>query len=176
MRVVGGVYRHRELVWPKSLMTRPTKDMVREAIFSALSNKVNNSIVLDLFAGSGALAIEAISRGASFAYLVDHDYQALDAIKKNLETLKITNAQVYSCDYLVALKDLINHQVKIDIIFIDPPYKMNDYQKIIDETLPILKSDSVIVIESDALVKLNITSKKYKEYKYGKTFVTIIWK
>ena len=160
MRVVGGVYRHRELVWPKTLTTRPTKDMVREAIFSALSNKVNNSIVLDLFAGSGALAIEAISRGASFSYLIDNDYNALDAIKKNLERLKINNAQVYSCDYLLALKDLIHHQVKIDILFIDPPYKMNDYEKIINEAMPILKNDGVIVIESNALVKLNITSKK----------------
>lgn len=176
MRVVGGVYRHRELVWPKTLTTRPTKDMVREAIFSALSYKVNNSIVLDLFAGSGAFAIEAISRGATFAYLIDNDYQALDAIRKNLENLKINNAQVYSCDYLVALKDLIHHQVKIDILFIDPPYKMNDYQKIIDEASVILKNDSVIVIESDSVLKINITNKKYKEYKYGKTFVTIIWK
>ena len=84
MRVVGGVYRHRELAWPKSIATRPTKDMVREAVFSALSNKVSNSVVLDLFAGSGAFAIEAISRGASFAYLVDNDFEANKAINQNI--------------------------------------------------------------------------------------------
>lgn len=176
MRVVGGVYRHRELVWPKTNATRPSKDMVREAIFSALSNRVDNSVVLDLFAGSGAYAIEAISRGASFSYLVDNDYAANEAIRSNLANLKISNAKVYSSDYLVALKDLILHQVKIDILFLDPPYKMNDYEKIILEASPLLKDNSVIVIESDAKINITNTYHKIKEYKYGKTLVTILWK
>lgn len=176
MRVVGGEFRHRELVWPKSITTRPSKDMVREAIFSALGNKVINSVVLDLFAGSGALAIEAISRGASFGYLVDNDYEANKAINQNLANLKINNAKVYSTDYLIALKDLINHNVKIDILFLDPPYKMNEYNKFINEANDLLKDDAVIVIESDS--KVNITSNyhKVKDYRYGKTFVTILWK
>ena len=87
MRVVGGLYRHRELAWPKVEDTRPTKDMVREAIFSALSSKVTNSVVLDLFAGSGAMGIEAISRGASFTYLVDNSYEAIKAINQNINKI-----------------------------------------------------------------------------------------
>lgn len=176
MRVVGGVYRHRELAWPKSSATRPTKDMVREAVFSALSNKVSNSVVLDLFAGSGAFAIEAISRGASFAYLVDNDFEANKAINQNLTNLKINNAKVYSSDYLVALKDLIAHQVKIDILFLDPPYAMNDYQKYIEEAYPLLNNNAVIVVESNDPIKVTGNYKKVKEYKYGKTLVTILWR
>lgn len=176
MRVVGGEFRHRELVWPKSLTTRPTKDMVREAMFSALIHKVTNSVVLDLFAGSGAFAIEAISRGASFSYLVDNDYEANKAINQNLSNLKINNAKVYSTDYLIALKDLINHNVKIDILFLDPPYKMDDYIKFINESSVLLKDDAVIIIESDHTVKITGNYHKIKEYRYGKTFVTILWK
>lgn len=176
MRIVGGLYRHREITWPKDLATRPTKDMVREAVFSALTNKTNNSIVLDLFAGSGAFALEAISRGASFSYLVDNSVNAINAINENINKLKINNAKVYSCDYLKAINDLINHQVKIDLLFLDPPYKMNDYQKIINEVNPLLNKDAVIVIESDIPVKVTGNYKKIKEYKYGKTLVTILWK
>ncbi|MCQ2786937.1 MAG: 16S rRNA (guanine(966)-N(2))-methyltransferase RsmD [Bacilli bacterium] len=176
MRVVGGLYRHRELVWPKVEGTRPTKDMVREAIFSAISSKLTNSVVLDLFAGSGAMAIEAISRGASFGYLVDNSYDANIAIKENLTNLKINNAKVYSTDYLDALNDLKNHNVKIDVLFLDPPYKMNEYEKFISEANDLLNEHAVIVIESDAQVKINGTYNKIKEYRYGKTFVTILWR
>lgn len=176
MRVVGGVYRHRELAWPKTSATRPTKDMVREAIFSAISNKVNNSVVLDLFAGSGAFAIEAISRGATFSYLVDNDIEANKIINQNLTNLKITNAKLYSCDYLIAIKDLITHNIKIDVLFLDPPYQMNDYQKFINECSLVLKDDAVIIVESDASIKIEGSYRKVKEYKYGKTLVTILWK
>ncbi|MCQ2792391.1 MAG: 16S rRNA (guanine(966)-N(2))-methyltransferase RsmD [Bacilli bacterium] len=173
MRVVAGSFRHRELVWPKSQTIRPTKDMVREALFSALGQKVINSVVLDLFAGSGALAIEALSRGAKFAYFVDHDKLAIEAIKQNLTNLAIKNAQVYLLDYQDALKKI---NEKIDILFLDPPYQMNDYQSIIDQVNHLLNDKSVIIIESDSLVKIKMPMNKMKEYKYGKTFVTILWK
>ncbi|MCQ2795284.1 MAG: 16S rRNA (guanine(966)-N(2))-methyltransferase RsmD [Bacilli bacterium] len=176
MRVVGGIYRHRELAWPKVDDTRPTKDMVREAIFSAISSKVTNSVVLDLFAGSGAMAIEAISRGASFIYLVDNSYEARKAITQNFTNLKINNAKLYSSDYLVAINDLKNHNVKIDILFLDPPYKMNEYEKFISEANDLLNDRAVIVIESGAPIKINGTYSKIKEYRYGKTFVTILWR
>ncbi len=176
MRVVGGKYRHRELTMPKGDATRPTKDMVREAIFSAISFKIPNSVVLDLFAGSGAFAIEAISRDASYGYLVDNDFLAVKTIRENIKNLKIENAKIYSCNYIDALKDLINHNIKIDILFLDPPYRMNDYQKFIDEATFILKEDAVIVIESESKVSIKDNYKKIKEYKYGKTYVTILWK
>lgn len=176
MRIVGGVYRHRELVWPKDLSTRPSKDMVREAIFSAILTKVNDSVVLDLFAGSGAFALEAISRGASFSYLVDNSSKAIDAIKQNINNLKIKNAKVYSSDYLTALNDLKNHQVKIDILFLDPPYMMNDYSKYINEASDLLNEHAVIVIESGSKINVIGNYQKVKEYKYGKTLVTILWK
>ena len=89
MRIVGGKYRHRELVMPQGDATRPTKDMVREAIFSALSTKVNDSVVLDLFAGSGQLGIEALSRGARKAVFIDNNKDAHDCIIENLKTTKL---------------------------------------------------------------------------------------
>lgn len=175
MRVVGGKYRHRELVMPQGDATRPTKDMVREAIFSALGTKVINAYVLDLFAGSGAFAIEAISRGAQFAYMVDNDLNACKAIRENLKKLNI-NYPLLDRDYLDAISYLQKNNTKVDIIFIDPPYKMNNYQKIIDEVSPLLNDNSTLVIESNSPISVTTSFTKKKEYKYGKTFVTILWK
>lgn len=176
MRVVAGIYRHRELKLPNPKFTRPTKDMVKEALFSALGDRVHNSTILDLFAGSGALAIEALSRGAKFAYLVDNNLDAINTININLNNLKIKNVKVMMMDYLLAVNKIKTTNELIDIVFIDPPYAMNDYQSIINQISPILNSSSIIVIESDALIKINYPCQKVKEYKYGKTFVTILWK
>jgi len=178
MRVVGGIYRHRELLMPLGDATRPTKDMVKEALFSALGYKVNDAITLDLFAGSGALGIEAISRGAKECYLVDNDLEAIKCINKNIFSLKINNAHVINSDYLEALKILKNKNIKFDLLLIDPPYKMNNYQFIIDELNKhnLINKNAAIVLESDNELNINGTYSKTKNYKYGKTFITILWK
>ena len=111
MRIVGGIYRRRLIDYPKDFdenyETRPTKDRVREAIFSALTNYVEETFVLDLFAGSGALGIEALSRGASFCDFVDASKDAYKTIIKNLQSLKIENAKAYLGDYKKILEILI---------------------------------------------------------------------
>lgn len=161
---------------PDTILTRPTKDMVKEAMFSALNENVNDAKVLDLFAGSGALAIEALSRGAKEAYLVDNSYEAIKVINQNINALKITNAKIIKDDYQAAINQLNRAQVRFDLVFLDPPYKINEYQHIIDKLSLILSEHHVIVIESDASISLNGQWSKKKEYKYGKTWVTILWK
>jgi len=176
MRIVGGIYRHRIIEWPNDQTnTRPTKDRVREAIFSAL-NDVDNLNVLDLYAGSGAMGLEALSREAKFCYFVDIATIALKTIKKNIDSLKV-NSENYQ---IIAKKDeeaIQNIDRKIDLLILDPPYKEGKYNEIIEKCSPILSENHIIVCESDRKLVFDESSyKKIKEYKYGDTLVTILWK
>lgn len=176
MRIVGGKYRHRIITWPDDQTnTRPTKDRVREAVFSAIGD-IDNCIALDLYSGSGAMGIEALSRGCSFCYFVDIAQIALKTIKQNLNTLSIPET-----DYMVIpRKDYDAIKIvdkKIDILILDPPYKQGMYYEIIDACKDILAENSIIICESDHSLKFNdVDYKKIKEYKYGETIVTILWK
>ena len=99
MRIIGGIYRHRNIIFPSEKTTRPTKDRIRESLFSSLGDSIVTKRVLDLFAGSGAYGIEALSRGASFCTFVDLENEPIKCIKTNLSTLKIDNAKVVKSDY-----------------------------------------------------------------------------
>ena len=123
MRVIAGLYRHRELKMPKSNLTRPTKDMVKGAVFNALGVKINEAVVLDLFAGSGALGIEAISRGAKFTYFVDSSLDAKETILTNLNNLKIKNYQL--------IKDAEQYKLSVmcgTVALYEIKYVLNDNQ------------------------------------------------
>lgn len=176
MRIVGGKYRHRNIIWPDDQTnTRPTKDRVREAVFSAVGD-ITDYVVLDLYAGSGAMGIEALSRDAKFCYFVDIASAALKTIKANLVSLSIPNE-----DYFVlARKDIDAIKFidkKIDLLILDPPYKQGKYNEIIEECKNILSEKCIIVCESDKKLSFNeVDYKKIKEYKYGETIVTILWK
>ena len=89
MRIIGGIYRHRNIIFPSEKTTRPTKDRIRESLFSSLGDSIVTKRVLDLFAGSGAYGIEALSRGASFCTFVDLENEPIKCIKTNLTTLKV---------------------------------------------------------------------------------------
>jgi 16S rRNA (guanine966-N2)-methyltransferase len=117
MRVVAGEYRGRRLQAPRGTSVRPTSDRVREALFSILGD-IEGLRVLDLFAGSGALAIEALSRGAASATLVENDRAALDAIRANLAPLEGANAEIVRAD---ALAWLGGRRGPFDLVFADPP-------------------------------------------------------
>ena len=111
MRIVAGKYRHRLIDYPENNPDiRPTKDMVREGVFSALGD-ISNKKVLDLFAGSGSMGIEALSRGASLCYFVDKSDLSIKVVKKNCLTLGIDNARVMQMDYLEALNKFIEKKV-----------------------------------------------------------------
>src|ERR1700756_415011 len=122
MRVIAGIYGGRSLVAPRGRSTRPTSDRVREALFSILgADSLEGARVLDLFAGSGALAIEALSRGAAEATLVDSSAVAVDAIRRNLSALGL-DAQVRRQRASVFLERARAAERQYDLVFLDPPY------------------------------------------------------
>ncbi len=181
MRIVGGKYKRRLIEFPDSkedqYETRPTKDRIREAIFNALGPLSDEELVLDLFAGSGSLGIEALSRGAQKALFVDARKEAYKTIQKNLLSLHIENALVFQQDYQKFLKSWIAKQERFSLVFLDPPYKMNIYYEVIDflENNDLLTERACLVLESDH--PLEFDDQKYQEirhYQYGFIHVTII--
>lgn len=123
MRVIGGRFGGRTLSPVPGLGTRPTADRVRESLFNVLAPRIVDSCVLDLFSGTGALGIEAFSRGAARAVLVEHDAKALRTIGRNLQALDLTSSiQVLSLPVAGALPWLRRHGQRFDLVFMDPPY------------------------------------------------------
>ncbi|HSL91736.1 MAG TPA: 16S rRNA (guanine(966)-N(2))-methyltransferase RsmD [Candidatus Limnocylindrales bacterium] len=122
MRIVAGKWRGRPLRAPKGLAVRPTSDRVREAIFDILGGGVEGASVLDLFAGSGALGLEAISRGASRGVFVESDPAAFGFLRKNIESLGAGEAEAILLDYRQALRRLGARSMRFDLVFLDPPY------------------------------------------------------
>ncbi len=135
MRVISGTAKGKKLNSLEGLETRPTLDRVKESIFNILQFDIKDKRVLDLFSGSGALAIEALSRGAKKAVLCDNSYKAIQMINKNLEETKLKDkAEVINKDYLEVIQDLKSKE-KFDIIFLDPPYKSNYIVESIEKIL-----------------------------------------
>ena len=124
MRIISGKSRGAIIAAPPGTLTRPTADRVREAVFSSLGS-VEGLAVLDLFAGSGALALEALSRGASRAQMVENRIGAVRTIARNITKLGFENAALSRRDYLAFLKDAAKKQLRFDLIFVDPPYRMH---------------------------------------------------
>lgn len=153
MRVISGKARGTKLSSIESLSTRPTLDRVKESLFNIIQNNLRGAVVLDLFAGSGQLGIEALSRGADKAYLCDINRDAVKMIKQNLEKTKLKDkAVVINEDYKKALR-ILNTNEKFDIIFIDPPYKediaVDSIIDIIHESR--LKENGIMIIETDEI-------------------------
>lgn len=122
MRVIAGKYKSRQLKSVKSNLTRPTTDRNKENMFNIIGPYFEGGNVLDLFAGSGGLGIEALSRGCDYLYSVDNQYAAFQVIKENIKMLAIENAKVFKLDYRKALKRFASEQVKFDLVLLDPPY------------------------------------------------------
>jgi len=176
MRVIAGTLGGRRIAAPAGQSTRPTPERVREALFSALGD-LSGLRVLDLFAGSGALAIEALSRGAEHAVLVENDRWAGVTITGNLETLELTErAELREVDALAALKAAASGGEHFDLIFVDPPYK--DAPKLgpqLSETLPeVLNPGARVVAESDRRTPLEVSGVPLTfERRYGDTLLRI---
>ncbi len=153
MRVISGSARGTKLSSIDSELTRPTLDRVKESLFNILQGKMQDVVVLDLFAGSGALGIEAISRGARKAYFCDKNKQAISMIRQNLEKTRFMDkAVIINSDYKECLSKIKD---KVDIIFVDPPYKDNlsiDSVKNIIER-GILNKEGMIIIETDEICR-----------------------
>jgi len=176
MRVISGEARGVTLKTPEGLKTRPTADRVKEAMFSIIQFDLPGARVLDLFAGTGQLGIESISRGAAFADFVDESDTACTLVRENLKRTKFTSrAQVVRSDYKAFLDRCTN---RYNIILLDPPYAdifLENALKLITE-IDILQSNGIIVTERPIGKALLCDFPGYvrsKDYKYGKTLVTI---
>lgn len=149
MRIIAGSARGRSICAPKGHDTRPTQDYVRESLFNILQQAVPDAIVLDLFAGSGALALEAISRGAEHAVLVDSATDAMRCIEQNVTALRFSEQiTLQKCDWQLALKRLRGDR-QFTLVFIDPPYKMTDTAAQCNLLMQygLLKPNATLVIE-----------------------------
>lgn len=123
MYIVGGKFKHQRLFAPKSNLTRPTSSKLREALFNICQNYIADADFLDLFAGSGAMGLEAISRGARSATFVEISREAVRIIKRNIENLKVEQQCEVLCGQVLALLKLLErHNRQFDIIYVDPPY------------------------------------------------------
>lgn len=179
MRVIGGIYKRRLLSWPDDAKhIRPTKDRIREAIFSALG-PLDGLTSLDLYSGSGAMGIESLSRGCSFATFVDCNKVALDTTKNNLSSLGIKNARIIAKKDVDAITSFIQNQEKFDVLFLDPPYEEGKYEEIINTFISndLLNAHAIIVIEANRSVNIPETWYiKRKDYQYGEVKVIILWR
>ena len=185
MRVISGSARGTVLHSIEDISTRPTLDRVKESLFNIIQNNIEDTTVLDLFAGSGAIGIEFLSRRAKQVYFCDKSSKAVDMIEKNLEKTKLKEkAIVYNKDYIDCINTVKN--VKFDIIFLDPPYKeefaLDAIEKI--SNLQLLKDDGIIIIETDEperdinrINNMNINYKIYDLRKYGRvSLIFLKWK
>ncbi|HEU0019142.1 MAG TPA: 16S rRNA (guanine(966)-N(2))-methyltransferase RsmD [Thermoleophilaceae bacterium] len=172
MRVVAGELRGRKLVAPPGDATRPTADRVREALFSILGD-VSGARVLDLYAGSGALGIEALSRGAAAAVFVDSSQAAVTAIRRNLSELGL-EAPVQRRDALAYLAAAADGD-PYDLVFADPPYDsaLRVGPDLAERLPPILSEDAVIVTESNKRAPLELPFPLLRERSYGDTRIAV---
>lgn len=151
MRIIAGNARGRTFEAPKGMDTRPTLDRVRENVFNILQMKVRGAKVLDLFSGSGAMAFEAISRGADAAVLVDYDRGAHAVEKQNAQKLHMAEqCTILNCDWKAALQQLAGRGERFGVVFLDPPYAMHDMTAVLEALTAVIDEDAVIVLEHEA--------------------------
>ena len=150
MRIIAGLARGRTFDAPPGRDTRPTLDRVRENVFNILQMKVRGAQVLDLFSGSGAMAFEAISRGADGAVLVDCDRTAHMVECKNAEKLHMREqCSIMHCDWQMAVRQLAAANKRFAVVFLDPPYAMHDMVPVMEALRPVLLDEAVILLEHD---------------------------
>ena len=174
MRVISGKYKGKNLIGFDIDGTRPTMDRVKESLFGIIQNEIRNSIVLDLFAGSGSLGIEAISNGASETYFIDNNIELINIIKKNTNGMN-DKIHIMKSDYKSALELFKNSNIKFDIIFLDPPYKLNLINDCLDKIIEynLLNEDGIIVCEYENEEVVNDKLKLIKDKKYGSKKIKI---
>ena len=170
MRVISGTARGTKVNSIQELSTRPTLDRVKESLFNILQPNIQeDSVILDLFSGSGALGLEALSRGAKSATLCDNSKKAIKVIENNLQKTKL-EAEIINEDFTKCIEKLQGKQ--FDIIFLDPPYETNYIEKAINKILEcnLLKKDGLIIAETDNqkivenIEKLDITIRDKRKY------------
>ncbi len=179
MRIIAGQAKGRKIKSLEGRKVRPTSDRVKEAVFSMLGFAVSGGRVLDLFAGTGNLGLEALSRGASMVTFIDNNTDACNVIKHNVKLLGFEEqAEVYLTDAFKAVKKFGSMDKKYDIIFIDPPYGDNIYNKIVSDLVreDIIDENGMVILEHSSHYHPEENFKgmaMLKRKKYGNTSVTI---
>ena len=175
MRIVGGIYKGRTLVEFKGKDIRPTHDMVRESLFNILQFKISGATFLDLFSGTGAMGIEALSRHAKSVTFNDFSRESINVLKKNLEKLGVKDGcTVSNGDAITFLK---NTDQKFDVVYIDPPYKTELGKKALEQVCRVLNVDGIAVFEDEKPFIESVDGLiKYDERKYGRAYLTFFKK
>jgi 16S rRNA (guanine966-N2)-methyltransferase len=174
MRIIAGSRKGHRIFAPKGQDTRPTSDRVREAAFSLIGS-VDDALVLDLFAGSGAMGLEALSRGARACVFVENDRDAAKTIERNLEKLRLTGAMLVRMDALSALAAEAAAGRRYDLVLADPPYGMfSSVQTGLAAYVPsVLAEDGLVVVETDAREEPELPLALRTSRRYGSTRVTL---
>jgi len=151
MRIIAGTERGRRIEAPEGRITRPTLDRVRENLFNMLQGQVTGARVLDLFSGSGALSLEALSRGAAFAVLADRDRRATQCQRRNVESLRYADrTRILSGDWRDIVRTLTAEGETFDLVFLDPPYEMTDLRPVLDALRGVITGRTLVVLEHEA--------------------------
>jgi 16S rRNA (guanine(966)-N(2))-methyltransferase RsmD len=174
VRIIAGERKGHTIYAPKGLDTRPTSDRVRENVFNIVAPWVEDARVLDLYAGSGAMGLEALSRGARAAVFVEADPEAVRAIERNLDKLRLTGATVLRLDAITGLAQEATAGRKYDLVLLDPPYAMTDYSALARYLSAVLADDGLLVLETDARIEPELEGLALRtSRKYGSTRVTV---
>jgi 16S rRNA (guanine966-N2)-methyltransferase len=173
VRIIAGTRKGHTIRAPTGLDTRPTSDRVRENVFNIVG-PLDGAAVLDLYAGSGAMGLEALSRGASRAVFVERDRDAVRAIEQNLDKLRLSGT-ILRQDAVTALAAESGAGRKYDLVLVDPPYGMYpDIQDKLARYLPsVLSDDGIVVVETDARVEPELPLPQRTTRKYGQARITV---
>jgi 16S rRNA (guanine966-N2)-methyltransferase len=179
MRITAGEHRGRRLQSPKGFRTRPTSDLLRQAIFNVVGARIQGARVLDLFAGTGALGLEALSRGATAATFVEQDRTALTSLQANLSNLGLSaRARIVPEEALAALAGLARAGEQFDCVFLDPPYAGDLARRCVETLAPgeILSENAVLVVQAfhrtELSPRIGILSQAWRR-RYGETRLTL---
>jgi len=174
VRIIAGTRRGHTIHAPKGLDTRPTSDRVRESVFNIVAPWVEGARVLDLYAGSGAMGLEALSRGAAAAVFVESDPEAVRTIERNLDKLGLTGARVVRHDAVTGLGQEAGAGRKYDLVLADPPYDMTDHHSLSRYLPGVLADDGLLVFETAAKTEPDVPGLVVRtSRKYGSTRVTV---
>jgi 16S rRNA (guanine966-N2)-methyltransferase len=174
MRIIAGERKGHTIWAPKGLETRPTSDRVRENVFNIVLPWVEGSRVLDLYAGSGAMGLEALSRGAQSVVFMEADPEAVQAIERNLDKLRLGGATVLRRDASAGLAQEATAGRKYDLVLADPPYAMTDYSTLARYLPRVLADDGLLVFETAARTEPELAGLEVRtSRKYGGTRVTV---
>ena len=174
MRIIAGERKGHTIFAPRGRETRPTSDRVRENVFNIVAPWVEGALVLDLYAGSGAMGLEALSRGASSAVFVESDRDAVHAIERNLDKLRLTGATILRLEATTALAQEAASGRKYDLVLVDPPYTMTNFDSLARYLPRVLADDGLLVFETTKRIEPDVPELAMRTTRaYGSTRVTV---